>query len=156
MECKRVKRKLSAYLDGELSNRGMLEIEKHLKDCTSCVQEKESILASLNLIDESIPVIEPSPYFWTKLKYQILQREEQKRLKTRIFGWLSYKPVTVAVVAAAVVGLFLGNFLGKALYYGEEKTNETAYAEALNLGELDDFPSGSIGEAYLELITQGR
>jgi len=156
MECKRAKRKLSAYLDSELSDREMLEIEEHLKDCVSCMQEKKSILASLNLIDKSIPAIEPSPYFWTKLKHQILQREEKKSLKTRILGCLTYKPATVAAVAAVVVGLLLGNFLGKTLYLGEEKTKETAYAEALNLGALDDFPSGSIGEAYLELITQGR
>ena len=156
MRCKEVRRLLSAFIDGELPPEVMTKIEEHLKDCASCMQEKESILASLNLLNESIPVIEPSPYFWTKLKQQILQREEKKRLTTRIFGWLTYKPATAAALAAIVVGLFLGNFLGKALYYGQEITKDPAYAEALNLEALDDFPSGSIGEAYLELITQGR
>ena len=156
LSCKSVTRLLSAFVDGELPPKLMTKIEEHLKGCASCMQEKESILASLNLLDESMPAIEPSPYFWSKLKQQVLHQEEKKKLTIGIFGWLTYKPATAAALAALVIGLLLGNFLGKALYYPEEITKETAYAEALNLGVLDDFPPGSIGKAYVELITQGR
>ncbi|MCE5323992.1 zf-HC2 domain-containing protein [bacterium] len=43
MNCRRVVSLMSAYVDGELTGAEMLEIRRHLGDCTDCTEEYESI-----------------------------------------------------------------------------------------------------------------
>ena len=63
MKCNRVRKDLSAYIDGELSSRRRAAIENHLAECPDCKQYKESlsrVVESVRAVDR----IEPSAEFW--------------------------------------------------------------------------------------------
>lgn len=58
------------------------ELAKHLTECAACVEEAESLRATMDLLDEwKAP--EPSPYFDQKMA--VLLREEQEKAPA---GWL--------------------------------------------------------------------
>lgn len=63
MKCNRVRKDLSAYIDGEVSSRRRTATENHLAACPDCKQYKESlsrVVESVRAVDR----IEPSAQFW--------------------------------------------------------------------------------------------
>ena len=64
MKCNRVRKDLSAYIDGELSSRRRAAIENHLAECPDCKQYKESLSRIVESVRE-IDRIEPSAQFWS-------------------------------------------------------------------------------------------
>ncbi len=64
MKCKRARKELSAYIDGEVSSRERIRIENHVGKCSTCRQYKEglsSLVESLRGVDR----IDPSTEFWS-------------------------------------------------------------------------------------------
>lgn len=55
-EHKRVKGLLSAYIDGELSIEEATLVEQHLRDCSACTQDLETLRQTVNLVRE-IPAV---------------------------------------------------------------------------------------------------
>jgi hypothetical protein len=63
MKCKRARKELSAYIDGEVSSRKRTRIEKHLAECSDCEQYKESLVRLVESVREA-DRIDPSAEFW--------------------------------------------------------------------------------------------
>ena len=64
MRCKRVRKELSAYIDGEVSSRARTRLERHLAGCAACQQYKDSLsrlVESMRRVGE----VEPSAEFWS-------------------------------------------------------------------------------------------
>ncbi len=150
MRCQKVKRKLSAFLDGELSEKKASRIAEHLSGCQNCQQEV-AFLSSLWERLEEMREVDPSPYFWTRLNARITQAEERSFSLDRVRGILDRLLVPATAIAALVVGLWIGGALYEV--HWEDKPNLWEQATAsLYLDALDDFPAQSIGLAYTELV----
>jgi len=78
VRCNEVKRSLSAYFDGELSEDKMLKIKEHLKYCNSCASELRKIERIHGLM-ESFPVLETGPYFEAQVIEKIERETRRKR-----------------------------------------------------------------------------
>ncbi len=61
-EHERVKELLSAYIDGELSMEEAALVEKHLRECSACTQDLETLRQTVNLVRQ-LPVISPPRSF---------------------------------------------------------------------------------------------
>ena len=151
MKCEEIKRKLSAFLDNELKEEDMRLIRDHLKECKMCAEELQAINSVWNFVEKA-EGLEPSPYFWTRLSARIAQQEKEKTFRWNFLRRLISNPIPVAAAAALVLGLLLGNFVGRMLYPNGSYTNGTA--EVLALNTFDDLPSGSLADAYYSILTE--
>lgn len=153
MECYQVKRKLSAYLDGEMSSAENKEIAEHLQTCRICQEE----LAVLSKIIDALDVLEgmePPPYFMTRVRQCVRDERKSIPLLERIRGIAISFVTAVAVVAAVLVG----NQFGKTLYQfvAPAGVSETAASgEIFGFETLQEFPDGSLSDIYNELVAGG-
>ena len=108
MNCGRVSRLFSAYIDGELSGVEMLEVRNHLRSCPACQQEIES-LRGLKTAMSRLQPVRASAGAEARLMERI--RVEQTPAGTRLREWLDgrvfgrFQPAAVAIYACA--GLLL-------------------------------------------------
>ncbi|HUU56989.1 MAG TPA: hypothetical protein VMW93_06590, partial [bacterium] len=90
------------------------------------------------------------PYFAPRLKRLAAGR--------RSGGWARRVLVPAAATTAAVLSLLLGAFLGRALYAEPDVSTSNGNGELaayLGVSPVEDFPDGSLGEAWGDVWTQG-
>jgi hypothetical protein len=162
MNCKDVKNNLVFFLENELPEKQRIEMEIHLKSCPDCSR----LLEEFSLLWEGLQQrerIQPSPYFWTRLKQRIIEYEEGRK---PVFGWIEglIRLTRPAVVVAAMLiciflGYSLGNFPqqvnGQTVSQVDERTVMMQdFFDSDYLDPLSDLPSGSIEATYLEMISE--
>ena len=143
-------KKLSAYLDGELPPEESAALEEHLARCAAC-REELSRLAFVSEALETLDGAEPDPYFAPRLK------------RLAAAGIINYDGTHVyaldaAAAAAAALSLVLGGFLGRALYAEPNGASVAANGELveyLGVAPVEDFPDGSLGETWGEVLVEG-
>jgi anti-sigma factor RsiW len=161
MNCKNVKKNLLFFLENELSEERRFEMENHLKTCPACSR----LLEEFSLIWEGVQhgeKIQPSPYFWTRLKQRIVEHEGGRK---PVFSWLeglvrwARPAVAIAVLLICIfAGYSLGNFPqsanGQTAYQVNERTIALEqFFDSYHLSLLDDLPTGSIEATYLNVIS---
>jgi anti-sigma factor RsiW len=154
MKCSRIKKKLSAYLDGEMPEHERNIISEHLRQCKDCRAELAALSAVRDAL-KSIEGMEVPPYFITRLRQHIKEQRESvpflKKIRSLAFA--------TASAFAVVASLFIGNQAGKTLYQSIAQTPEPVMAETndvFGLGAFEEFPDGSLSDIYNELITGGN
>ena len=153
MKCEKTQKKLSSFIDNELKEEEIRFIREHLKKCQECAEELRVLSTAWDFMGAA-EELEPSPYFWTRLSATIAQQEEEKALRWSFWRKLISNPIPVAAAAALILGLLLGNFVGRTLYPNGSYANNNETAEALALNTFDDLPSGSLADAYYSLLTE--
>jgi len=99
--------RLSAYLDGELTEAQAAEVKRHLADCTGCRRTLEGLRRADALVRD-LPPLAPSAAFdrtfWEKV--DALEDQSRYRLWARPFfkGW---RPVWAGAIAALAVAVML-------------------------------------------------
>jgi copper chaperone CopZ len=106
MECQRVKKKLVAFLDNELSQQSKAKIDEHLNSCPLCKEELNNLLTVFETfcLDEEI---EPSPHFRDRVKQRIEAQEKRPFSIVEIFQFVINKPVPKIAVLVLLVGLLI-------------------------------------------------
>ena len=160
MNCKNVKKNLVSFLEKELLEDQRIEMEKHLKTCPDCshlLEEFSQLWGALEWREK----IQPSPYFWTRLKQRIIEYEEGRK---PTFGWFEGL-VGWTRPAVAVAVLLICVFLGYSLGNLPQANGQTAsqldqrtialqqFFDSHYLDPLDDLSTGSIEATYLDLIS---
>lgn len=160
MKCKKVEKNLAAFLEKELPMKMQSEIKNHLKECSQCSHLVTGLTQFWKSFDAT-ERIEPSPYFWNKLSLKIAQQVERRYSFQEIFerGFRVLVPIAGTIIL--VIGLVVGNYLGRSLYSTSLKTaeRETAILEenfikSLHLSTFDDLPPESVGRIYLSLVSR--
>jgi anti-sigma factor RsiW len=148
MDCKD-KKKISAYLDGELSEDERTVIGAHLEECAACRAEAEELTAVSNALDV-LEGLEPDPYFAARVKRLALLQKQNGRLKRVL--------VPAAATAAAAVFLLLGGFLGQVLYAAwqiKPLDDNGEFTEYYDTSAIEDYPEGTLGEVLGDLPPNG-
>lgn len=154
MKCSRIKKKLSAYLDGEMPKQERIVISEHLQQC----EEYRAELAALSAVRDALNTIEGMevpPYFMTRLRQHVREQTKPVPFLRRIRGLA----VAAATAFALVASLFIGNQAGKTLYQSIVQTPEPVISESNNvfgLSAFEEFPDGSLSDIYNELVTGGN
>lgn len=155
MKCSRIRRRFSAFLDGEVSEEEKRQILEHLKSCPDCQRELEALHQLSDSLD-SFEEIEPSSYFMIHLKQRIAEREARSLIRFPFMEWTRRVAVPVGATALVIFSLFLGGHLGNAIYQArvESKSRlDMEFAELLCVNSLDGFSSGSLSGVYNYLLT---
>ena len=154
--CRPIRKKLSAYQDGEVGATEKDVIESHLHLCEECRMHYEALLQTSHLL-KSMPVIEADD----GLSLRILGRVNQ----TQASLWVQLKenllrlvPAPAAMVALAVVGILVGTIMGdfwiKQQFLPIRTSTAFQSEPALTIVSVKAFdaaPSGSFAASYLQL-----
>jgi predicted anti-sigma-YlaC factor YlaD len=104
MNCRKVSRRLSAYIEGDLSPQEITLFEGHLKTCASCRRK----IADIRLIVETshqLETQEPGPYFVNRLLCAIGRKSNPREI---LSGWRYRLTLSgVAFVTAASVTFYV-------------------------------------------------
>lgn len=164
MKCQKVRKKSSAFVDGELSEKKKVEITHHLETCPSCGEEVK-VLSSLSvLLREEKESIKVSPYFWNKLEQGIIHAETNKNAFDTLLEWLNRTLIPASATAVVVIGLFIGICLGGIIHTriaqilnpDSSSLVQQEMNQSLHLSTLNDFPQESIGEIYIGLLAENN
>jgi anti-sigma factor RsiW len=154
MKCYKIKKRLSAYFDGEIAEEEKKIISEHLAGCEKCQEE----LAVFSKVRDSLRVLrgmDVPPYFMTRLRQQI--REETQPLP--FFERIRSVVISAATAAAVVVSLLIGNQAGRILYQSIATSANSQTTETANIfgsNAFEEFPDGSLSDIYNDLITGGN
>lgn len=110
MDCKKIKQKLSAYLDNELNPQEKPDLSEHLKTCQAC-REELAILTKQDIFLKKPERIEPLPYFRTRLQTR-LSESNKKEYTNPVFKWIPI-PLTCSVL---IILFFVFSALTPAIY----------------------------------------
>lgn len=157
MECKKVKAKLSAFMDNELKDNKRLKIEQHLTDCPLCMQEAKLLAQTWSALDVWERMEVPHN-FETRFWQRVREREEKKLSIQKLIRSIVRIPVPAAAVIILVTGLILGDYLGNILYPKETKLSADKVIalgknDILYLDTFDDLPPESVGNVYMSLVS---
>lgn len=144
--CKRIRKKISSYIDGELSEDKMLFISGHLKECSGCKKEQLNLLKQDKILKGFQP-IEISAGFRERFWQKVSERKKA-RYKQKVF-WLP-APFSYSLVAVFVV-VFMATV---AVFSQKSHANSTIQerkAFSLGIKAFADLPTNSIEEIYFRL-----
>ena len=153
MNCTAIRKKLSAFEDGEVSPPLRFEIETHLAACPACRQALADLHHLWLALDDAVPP-RPRPDF-----SQTVMRKISEESKPGIFNWIGawdyMFPAPAAMAVMVILGLLIGGWMGRATLEGT-MTAATAPMQAATLEALDAFaptPKGSLAQGYLVLVS---
>jgi anti-sigma factor RsiW len=168
LSCVRCRKRLGAYLDGELSERQQASLERHLAGCGSCRAALHALLGLEPLLRNlDVP---PAPAALTsQIMTQAYARRRSQSAARRPWSWWQaltpqFGAFRMATAAALITGLAVGAYMGWTRYGASgparpattaawnEPVDETLYA----FDVLSAAPQGSIEAATLALLEDGR
>jgi anti-sigma factor RsiW len=146
MDCQETAQKLSAFLDGELSQAEGVQVRKHLEACRRCAAECESLAFAWERVLE-LPRSEPRTDLWPRLDARLAGSTG-----LRLSRWLSWSPFPALATAALIVGLLLGLQVGGLVVNpGPPAAGHAAQTgpEPVDVQYFDDVFPGSLADAML-------
>ncbi|WP_428563640.1 MAG: anti-sigma factor family protein [Solidesulfovibrio sp. DCME] len=157
-DCAAIRKKLSAFADGEVSSEWCLKIEAHLETCPDCRQALAEFRRLWLQLDTPMRV-QTRPGFT-----QEVMRKVSEASRPRIFDWkvavANLFPAPAAIAAMVLFGLMMGGWMGRTLW-GEginpEAIVASAPGQAATLDALDVFaptPRGSLAQGYFVLASE--
>ena len=127
--CEYVCERLSAWLDGELTEAERAAVAAHLEACAGCRRE----LAQLSALDAALESLSaPVPPLVAERVLARLRPPRRRR------GWRS-----LALAASLILGIVLGGTLARDFY--PWPSGNGSGAEIVALEDFHDFPQGSLG-----------
>lgn len=151
MRCKKVKRKLYAYLDNELNESQKVKIQQHLCHCSDCAREAQLLTGTSSAL-KIWRDIEPSDNFSATFWRKVAAQEARQPLHPSFLTRLIHIPFTVAITTVLLFGLLLGGIVGSYLLpqNGEAKVKQE-YVASFALDSFRVLPPDSIGGVYFTL-----
>lgn len=149
MRCKIVRRRLSAFQDGELDQTTTERIEQHLQHCADCEEALQILRTTYQVLQTPAVTMVPAA-FQLELDAKLRARQPSTRaaLPRRAWVW-----VPVGVVTAVFLGITLAGIVGNELL-------DSAPAAQSAEVQLDDHftiaPPGSITKTFLEKTNPQR
>jgi anti-sigma factor RsiW len=121
MDCQIARIWLFREVDGELAESERERLMQHLSDCSECARSLQILLLPRR-IGKALPILEPSPYFYQRLKARIGTETQPVTIAQIILG-LSRQ----ALPAMAAVMLVLLGALAYDLFSGPQADVVQAY-----------------------------
>ncbi|MGE4193837.1 MAG: anti-sigma factor [Pseudodesulfovibrio sp.] len=154
MHCRNRHTRLSAYLDGELPERDMRDMERHLDRCVSCRER----LAGLEALGAHLASLS-NPEMPGDLEYRIMARASREYFDVPNRGgfreiarrWLG----ATATASALAAGLLLGGLLGWNSHGNPVSDRTMMQTEKTVFASLSAAPGGSIEAAVLAGFSDG-
>ena len=162
MSCIGYRKRMGAYLDGELSEREQKSVEAHLTGCVAC----RAALSDLRALEPLLHVMEvpPIPAGIAAKVVAVAQthRSEKATASWNPFQWwrMTTTPIHAAGIFVLVIGLITGLSIGGTMLPRNDQTASPQVSmqiDPLNLYNLDylnDAPDSSLPGIYIALASR--
>ena len=153
MKCDVIRKDISAYIDGELSGNENSIVETHFQKCPDCKRIFNEFTAQSKALRE-VAEIEPSPDFDVRFRAKVTKQDRRIPLAAE-WPSLIFSPARL-VFASIILGVLVGGVIGRITFthYLSSTPTKNMYFERFSLYAFNDFPRGSLGNAYLTLSTK--
>ena len=156
MNCRRIRKRLAAYQDGEMGGEERNRISAHLEGCPAC----RSAYAELGQVwraFERIPEIQASQGFEQRLFAKIHAASEPCSW-WRFPGVFQWLPAPAMALILVLMGATLGGFLGNALMSGFASAPppvqvSKADVDIVSFRAFAAVPPGTLGDGYLRMAS---
>jgi hypothetical protein len=155
MDCNFIRKNLVDIVERKLPAETQEEIDAHTRSCNGCAGLVERF-AQFWQVWEQPSRIEPSGDFWIRLQRRFREPggKEAQGIPLLLGRAVWLRPI--AAVAILLIGILAGTHLGNFLVWsgldssGQQQAS-TQVEQLFNyyLGGLDDSPTGSVGEFYV-------
>src|SRR5258706_11792854 len=88
VNCRKTASLLSAYMDGELPGVEQLQIREHLKQCSSCNEEYESLLYTKRVLAR-LSVASPRNCLENRILNRLSEESDRSAVRFDVRGWWS-------------------------------------------------------------------
>lgn len=105
MKCAAIRGLIQKKIDHELSESENTFLEDHLEQCSGCVREY-GLMSLPSRIAQEITPLEPSPYFYTKLKVHIENTVQSSDISQLLYGLARRVIPSMAAVTLALLSVF--------------------------------------------------
>ena len=139
MDCKKIKKYLFEYAEGNAKGESKEIITGHLRSCNDCQKELQVIINALQLI-ETEKEIQPDPWFYNRFKTR-MQNELAGENSFVSLKWTKIvRPVLVSVVIIffAISGIITGSVISREFIVVEEKGKYEILADEYYLNGLEE------------------
>jgi hypothetical protein len=106
MECSTARSWLFRSLDDELSAAEEEGLSLHLAGCPACAREKK-LLGIPRRIGRALPILQPSPYFYARLKARLEKEDQSITIWQIILGLSRHLVPALAAVTLALLSVFV-------------------------------------------------
>jgi hypothetical protein len=155
--CRDIRKKLSAFQDGEVNQMQKESIEIHLQSCRECKKQFAAMVHTYQSIDR-LQQIEPDPVF----TQQVMARVNNTSLLDHFLNnFLRSLPVPASMTAMVIIGLLSGTLLGNLVIQNQLNSRELSSSAnypgqenivtSLSLDSFNAAPPGSIADSFLHV-----
>ncbi len=145
MKCTEVENNLIFFIEGNLPEDKMTDIQNHLDNCNNCNSLHQKIKKELLFIEHD-KITENNPFFYQRLAEQLQKEENSKTsvisLKTKQF-YIQVAAYAAGIIIAILLGIGLGadfnNSNDLVLENTEELTEYQMFADSYNLNQPDEY-----------------
>lgn len=154
MDCEKVRKKLSSYLDDEVNLAQKSKIKEHLKECKVCSSRLQQ-LRQIHSLVQKIPSQEPEPGFYDRLSSRL--SEKKISLKERLFGWGYNWPLSPSLVGRVAIAASIVLILSISLLYFWRSSSisgvniEVFQQEYIHSNEMSSFAENLVLPVLLEM-----
>ncbi len=158
MNCRNVKKKLSAYQDGELSPDEQARIKSHLQGCPECSLRHAAFQQTWEMLGD-VPEIHPASTFYPELRKKITGLNDRRFFPgpRQVFQFFPARLATITLVLAGlVVGGYTGNFFFQesliSLKGHQPKVSQLDVSLA-GIKSFDPIPPGTLAHGYVRMAS---
>ncbi|MFH0777827.1 MAG: hypothetical protein V2A71_04265 [Candidatus Eisenbacteria bacterium] len=155
MDCTFIEKHVIDIVERTIPSETAEKIRAHLGSCDRCAGMVRRFALLWERWEHS-ERIEPSPAFWFQVQRRVRESEnEEAGAGAFLLGrarWLRPAAAAAILVVGVFVGSYLGGYLawsGLDLSQGQKTGLQAEQLFNYYLGGLDDFPTGSVGEFYV-------
>lgn len=109
MKCKNVHSKLIFFLEKELPDSEMKQVQQHLDECSECALFAAEMKNTLSILD-SDKVTDENPFFFTRVKARLEKQEEEQPVSRPVLVRI-LQPVAFSIIL--LLGIYGGFKLGE-------------------------------------------
>jgi anti-sigma factor RsiW len=148
MRCPKSKR-ISAYLDHELTDHERTLFETHLKNCDRCSHELQEMKALQAVFSTATRY--KAPYGFSTRVVARAMSQKDKRAPWFVPAMIEFTEALVLVIVISI-----GFTAGKLLLNGQSTPKPANIASTFSLDIFEPAPPGSLGGAYLAFVEAGN
>jgi anti-sigma factor RsiW len=156
MNCRTIRKRLSAYQDKELGVNEQDRIRSHLQGCPECSKQFADFQYIQEVLDE-LPDIQPAPGFYLEVLKKISGSNDRRLFPKRRQAF-QFLPSPLAMAAYLVIGLLAGTYLGNFMGQGAFNLQQSAVISATrqpilaSLRSFDAVAPGTLASGYVRMV----
>lgn len=152
MKCNKVKIKISACLDNELTAAENTELMSHVNSCMLCKKELEDMRYAVEVV-KKYDMVKANADFISKINMKVEQWENKRKMRD-LFFYL--KPVTlgISLTFIFIISTIIGNYYSNILWSDNIDNSDSEIKNVLGLTVIENAQAESYSGIYNGLITE--